>query len=409
MKKTVAVIGGGPAGMMAAGMAASCGHRVTIFEKNDRLGKKLLITGKGRCNITHAGDVEDLLHNIPGNASFLYSAFYGLDSEATRQFFHNLGLPTVVERGNRVFPQSGKAADVLEALQRFLNREGVAIRYGADIVQLDTNDGTVTGVIDQKGNRYKAQAVIIATGGLSYPTTGSTGEGYTLAKTVGHSVTPLHPSLVPLIAAESWVKELQGLSLRNVGLTVKVAGKKVYEDFGEMLFTHFGLSGPVVLSASRAVLDKLNQRPVFSFDLKPALTEKQLDTRLLRDFEKYKNKDFINSLDELLPQKLIPVVVSRLGIDPRQKVHLITKAQRKEFLQLLKAFDVTVTGTRGFKEAVITAGGVQVDEIRPNNMASKLVQGLYFAGEVLDVDGYTGGFNLQIAFSTGYLAGQGIE
>lgn len=405
----VVVIGGGAAGMMAAGRAAELGHRVQLFEKNDRVGKKIRITGKGRCNVTNAGDVEDFLANIPGNPYFLYSALYGLDSGATRAFFESLGVPTKVERGSRVYPVSDKAADIAEALGRYLKQTGAALHLNVPVEGVLVAEGRVRGVRLKNGGTVEADAVVVATGGLSYPGTGSTGDGYRFAKATGHHVTKLYPSLVPLKAKEDYCAELMGLSLKNTAITIKnKQGKVLYEDFGEMLFTHFGVSGPMILSASRHLLTQLQEECVIFIDLKPALDEKALDARLLRDFKQYANKDFKNALDDLLPQKLIPVIVRLSGIPGEKKVNAVTKEERRTLLSLLKGMPVTVTGTTGFNEAVVTSGGVDVDEINPTTMESKLVQGLYFAGEVLDVDGYTGGFNLQIAFSTGYAAGSHI-
>ena len=401
----IVVIGGGAAGMMAAGRAAQLGNRVRLLEKNDKLGKKIRITGKGRCNLTHEGEVEDFIQNTPGQGHFLYSALYGLDSAATRDFFKSLGVPTKVERGQRVFPESDRAADVAEALARYMKKHGVQVRLNTPVKEVLTENGRVVGVrLKKRDEVIPAEAVIVATGGLSYPATGSTGDGYAFARAAGHRVTKLYPSLVPLLSSDPDCPELMGLSLRNVGVTLKnAAGKTLYKDFGEMLFTHFGVSGPVILSASRHAMQA--GPCTLTIDLKPALDEKTLDSRLLRDFAKYANKDFGNALGDLLPQRLIAPVVRRSGIPAEKKVNAVTKEERRRLLEVFKHFTLPITGPAGFDMAVITAGGVDVDEIDPATMESRLVRGLYFAGEVLDVDAYTGGYNLQIAFSTGYAAG----
>jgi len=403
MKKII-VIGAGAAGMLAAGAAAAQGADVLVLERNEKAGKKLYITGKGRCNLSNAVPPEDLIANVPGNASFLYSAFYGFGAFETIALFESLGLRTKVERGNRVFPASDKASDVIKALAAYMEKNGVELRLNTVVQNICQDSGHITGVM-ANGKFTPADAVIVATGGLSYPKTGSMGDGYRFAKGLGHAVTKLRPSLVSLKTKEPWAADLQGLSLKNVSLTVKQGKKKLYDDFGEMLFTHEGVSGPLVLSASRYVLDKLNDGCTLHIDLKPALSEKELDARLLRDLGAAINKDFRNCLDALLPQKLIPVVVTLSGIDPVRKAHDITKEERLRLGALLKNLTLTLCGTGGFDEAVVTAGGVSVDEINPGTMESKKVKGLYFAGEVIDVDAYTGGFNLQIAFSTGYAAG----
>ena len=403
----VIVIGGGAAGMIASGRAAEKGHTVHLYEKNDRLGKKIYITGKGRCNITNDSDIDTHLNNIPSNPYFMYSAFYRLDSERTKQFFQELGLQTKTERGNRVFPVSDKAGDVARALQRYLKKNGVVVHTNTTVKHILIENGVVKGIA-LENKKVFAEKVIVCTGGLSYPGTGSTGDGYAMAKQAGHHVTKLYPSLVPLKAKEKWCQELMGLSLKNCAIAVKnKAGKVIYKDFGEMLFTHFGVSGPMILSASRHMIKDLEEENyTIEIDLKPALEEKILDNRILRDFQKYSNKDIRNALDELLPQKIIPVVILCAKIEPTKKVHDITKEERKRLVKQIKCFTVCIYGTTGFQEAVVTCGGVCVDEIDPATMESKIVKGLYFAGEVLDVDAYTGGFNLQIAFSTGYTAGE---
>ena len=407
MKKKVIVVGAGAAGLMAAGRAAEKGHEVHLYEKNNRIGKKILITGKGRCNVTNDSDVEGLLDNIPGNPYFMYSAFYQLDSFGLQEFFRNLGLELKVERGKRVFPVSDRSLDVVLALEKYVKQNKVKLHLESPVDSILIEDGKAAGIRLKNGKEEKADGVIICTGGLSYPGTGSTGDGYRFAKAAGHHVTKLYPSLVPLKTAEDWCHELMGLSLKNIEITVKNnKGKKVYTDFGEMLFTHFGVSGPVILSASRHIILTIDEGYKLYIDLKPAMDEKKLDTRILRDFEKFANKDFVNSLDELLPQKLIPVIVQLAEIDPRKKVNSITKEERKRLLGLIKALPLTITGVTGYNEAVVTCGGIETDEIDPSTMESKLVKNLHFAGEVLDVDAYTGGFNLQIAFSTGYTAGE---
>ena len=404
----VIVVGAGAAGLMAAGKAGEKGHQVHLYEKNDRLGKKILITGKGRCNVTNYSDIDNFLNNIPGNPYFLYNAFYGLDSYGTIDFFNKLGLETKVERGNRVFPVSDKAADVVSALERYIRKNKVKLHLNSPVKGIEVKDGLAVG-IKTAGGVVEADAVIVCTGGLSYPGTGSTGDGYKFAKDCGHKVTKLYPSLVPLRTKENWCSEVMGLSLKNIAISIKNSkGKELYKDFGEMLFTHFGVSGPVILSASRHLLGKFDEGLKLYIDLKPALDEKTLDSRILRDFEKYINKDFSNALGDLLPQKLIPVVIRLSGIDNGKKVHDITKEERKRLVSVIKGLELNITGTTGYNEAVITSGGIDVDEINPSTMESKLIKNLYFAGEVLDCDAYTGGYNLQIAFSTGFAAGNNV-
>ena len=405
----VIVVGAGPAGMMAAGKAAENGNEVHIFERNSIVGKKIYITGKGRCNVTNDSDVENFINNIPNNPYFLYSALYGFTSEDTVRFFNNLGVETKVERGNRVFPVSDKAGDIAKALEKYLKKNKVNIHLNSRVESLIIKENKACGIKLANGKEYFSDAVIVTTGGLSYPGTGSTGDGYKFAKDCGHTVTKLMPSLVPLRAEEKWCADLMGLSLKNVAITVKdEKGKKIYEDFGEMLFTHFGVSGPVILSASCHLTNLGSQKAKLYIDLKPALDFKALDLRILRDFEKFINKNFINALDELLPKKLIPVIVNLSGIDQYKKVHDITKEERKRLCNLIKALPVTITGDYGFGQAVITRGGVDVDEINPSTMESKIIKGLYFAGEIIDCDAYTGGYNLQIAFSTGFAAGNNV-
>ncbi len=402
----IAVIGGGAAGMMAAIHAARLGAAVTVLEKNDRCGRKLRITGKGRCNVTNHCTRDVFFANITGNARFLYSAWDRISAEDTEAFFEELGVPLKVERGNRVFPVSDKATDVVDALVRECRRQGVKITH-TRVDDLLLENGHVRGV---KAGDHAEQfdAVVVATGGASYPLTGSTGDGYRFAELAGHTVVPPAPSLVPLVEDGNFCATVQGLSLRNVRLCVKdtAEGKVVFEDFGEMLFTHYGLSGPLVLSASAHLTEMHAGRYEIYIDLKPALDEKTLDARLLTDFQKYQNRDFLNALSDLLPQKLIAPLVRLSGIDARKKVNAITREERRKLLLLLKNLPVKVRGFRPIAEAIVTRGGVSLAEVSPRTMASKKVKGLYFAGEVLDLDAYTGGFNLQIAFSTAVLAGE---
>ena len=407
MSKRIVVIGGGAAGMMAAISAAAGGASVTLLEPNERLGKKLNITGKGRCNVTNDSDMAGLLANVPRNGKFLYSAFSRFDGRDAMAFFKGLGVPLKVERGGRVFPVSDRSFDISAALERRLRTLRVTV-LRRRALGVRTDGGAVSGVETEEGE-LPAEAVILATGGVSYPATGSTGDGHRMAAQAGHTVTPLSGSLVPLegvIAPGIPCGRLQGLSLRNVGLSVFESGKKIYTDFGELLFTHFGVSGPLVLSASAHMrrFDKKTYR--LEIDLKPALDAAQLDRRLLSDFAKYANHDFRNALDDLLPQKLIPVVVALSGVPEREKVHDLTREQRQALAQILKHFPVEITGPRPAADAIVTSGGVKVSEIDPNTMESKLVKGLYFAGELIDTDAYTGGFNLQIAWATGRAAGQ---
>ena len=400
----VLIAGGGAAGMYAAVTAAALGHKVELFEKNDRLGRKLFITGKGRCNLTNNCSQQELMANIPCNGKFLYSAFSQLDSRDTMAFFESLGVPLKTERGNRVYPASDRSFDVSAALERRLKALGVTLlRQRAEALVLE--DGAVKGAAGGE-ETWCAKVVVVATGGVSYPLTGSTGDGYRLAKAAGHTIIPPRGSLIPLEAEGEDCQRMQGLSLRNVSITVWEEGKKLYSDFGEMLFTHFGVSGPLVLSASAHMRRFGKKKYWLEIDLKPALDEGALDRRLLSDFAKYANSDFGNALGDLLPRKLIPVAVERSGIPAHEKVHDITKEQRRALLTVLKHFSVDIRGPRPVEEAIITSGGVKVGEVNPSTMESKVTAGLYFAGEVLDVDAYTGGFNLQIAWSTGYTAGQ---
>ncbi len=404
----VIVIGGGAAGMMAAVSAARAGQKVTLLEKNDKLGKKLFITGKGRCNLTNAAEVEDLFLAVTSNPKFLYSGFYSFTNDQVVQFFEELGVKTKVERGGRVFPESDHSSDVIRALEREMNRLGVRVELNTEVKELIFSEGRVSGVRLAGGKEIgPAEAVIVATGGISYPSTGSTGDGYRFAQTAGHSVTELSPSLVPMEVKEWYAKELMGLSLRNIEIRITDGKKKLYEEFGEMLFTHYGVTGPVILSASSIVGRQLRKKELtLHIDLKPALTESQLDRRVLREFEANQNRKFKNAVDTLFPAKLKPVILELSGISEEKKVHEITKEERTAFVRLIKDFTMTLTGLRGYQEAIITKGGVSVKEIDPGTMESKMVKGLYFAGEVLDLDAVTGGYNLQIAWSTGYLAGR---
>ncbi|MDD6708963.1 MAG: NAD(P)/FAD-dependent oxidoreductase [Ruminococcus sp.] len=400
----VVVIGGGASGLMAAGTASYYGANVTLLEKNSRTGRKILVTGKGRCNITNNCDKDTFIANVPTNPRFLYSAINNFDCQDTIDFFNDLGLETKTERGNRVFPVSDKAMDVADTLYTFAKYNGVKIIESTAKVIL-TSDGKVSGVLDTKGNKYDADCVIIATGGMSYPGTGSTGDGYKLAKTVGHTITEIKPSLVGLISSDEFCKELQGLSLKNVNLTAYENGKEIFSEQGEMLFTHQGVSGPLVLSASSHMRNFEKKSYKISIDLKPALSEEKLDLRLQKDFSEHKNNQINNSLGKLLPKKIIPVVLKMWGIDPTKKCNSITKEERQELNKILKNFTVKIKSLGSIKEAIITSGGVSTKEISPKTMESKILSGLFFCGEVIDVDAYTGGFNLQIAFSTGRLAG----
>lgn len=403
MKSDVIVIGGGAAGSFAAITAARMGRTVTLFEKNDRIGRKLCITGKGRCNVTNNCTWQEAMNSVPVNPRFLYSAFSGFQPQDVMNFFEELGIPLKTERGNRVFPVSDKAEDIVNALDSEMKSLGVNVihqRTAKIIVDGNVCIGVIAG-----GKEYHSQSVLIATGGKSYPKTGSTGDGYKLAESVGHTVTPIYPSLVPLVSVEKYCGEMMGLSLKNVGVRLYDKEKLIFSEQGEMLFTHFGVSGPLILSASSHIRKMERGRYKIKIDLKPALDIKQLDLRIQRDFSENQNRDFINAVRKLLPAKLIPTAVKLSGIPAEQKVNTITKEQRKAFAELLKAFPITIADFRPIDEAIVTSGGVSVKEINPKTMESKLVLGLYFAGEVIDVDAYTGGFNLQIAFSTAYSAG----
>ena len=395
--------------MFAAGLAASRSDKVILIEKNEKLGKKLFITGKGRCNVTNNTDPEGLISNVVSNPYFLYSAFYSFTSQDTMAFFEKMGIPLKTERGSRVFPVSDKSSDIIKGLKRFLSENNVEVMLNTKVKGLIFGSGKIKGV-DLGSKKIFADAVIVATGGLSYPVTGSDGDGYKFAQKCGHKVTSLEPSLVPLKTKEKWCAELMGLSLKNISAEFFADGKSLYKETGELMFTHFGVTGPLVLSGSAYVTKQLaeNKKVELSIDLKPALSDKELDARLLKDFTKYANKSFKNSLDDLLPQKLIPVMVRLSGIEPDKKVNGITKAERQKLLELLKDLRLHPIATSGFNEAVITRGGISVDEIDPSTMQSKIIKDLYFCGEVIDVDAFTGGFNLQIAFSTAFLAGSNV-
>lgn len=404
--KRIIVIGGGAAGMIAAITAAEAGADVVLLEKNEKLGKKIYITGKGRCNVTNACETEELFKNVVTNPRFLYSALYAFTNLQTMDFFEECGVPLKIERGERVFPVSDKSSDIINGLAKRLKQAGVTVRFHGTVNKVCVTDGCVTGVEQQNGERLSCDACIIATGGLSYASTGSTGDGYTFAKLCGHTVTKCYPSLVALKIAEPFAKELEGLSLKNVSLKAKQGKKVLYDGFGELLFTADGISGPLVLSASSVVTDKFEKGEItVSLDLKPALSKEELDARILRDFEEAKNKQFRNALDKLLPQRLIRVIIGLCGIPEEKQVNSVTKQERAVLVDVLKGMELHIKKTGGFNEAVITKGGVSVKEVNPSTMESKLTKGLYFAGEVLDVDALTGGYNLQIAWSTGYLAG----
>lgn len=437
----ILVVGGGAAGMIAAIMAARKKKKVELYEKNEKLGKKIYITGKGRCNITNASDLENIFANIVTNQKFMFSSLYSFTNEDTINFFEELGLKTKVERGNRVFPVSDHSSDVISSLEREMRRLGVKIHFNAEVTCLHEKAGRVTGITLANGTFVEGSSIIVATGGLSYPSTGSTGDGYRFAKEFGHEITPRYPSLVSMHLQEEYAKELQGLSLKNIEVTITAGeakisesekdsasetleqeqvkkgkkkkkipvGKELYRAFGEMLFTHFGVSGPVILSGTSILLPYLNDcELMLHLDLKPALSYEQLDARILRDFEEYKNKQFKNSLDHLLPQKLIGIIITLSEIPPDKQVNAITKEERARLVECLKNMTFKIARFGGFNEAVVTKGGIKVKEIDPTTMESKLIQGVYFVGEVLDLDALTGGYNLQIAWSTGVAAGRAV-
>ncbi len=409
MGNRVIVIGAGASGMMAALIAAENGAQVMLFEKNDRPGKKMLISGKGRCNVTTDKDTNEIINSFLHNGKFLYTALNSFSNQQVKYFFEEAGVPLKVERGERVFPVSDQSKDIVNAMRRKLEDAGVDLWLNATVKEVLFTDGCAVGVQLPNGRKIEADHVIVATGGASYPGTGSTGDGYHFARKAGHTIVPLRPSLIPLECAEGYVKELQGLSLKNVTFTIETAeGKKVAQEFGEMLFTHFGVSGPIVLTQSYKAVDywQKNKQPLYaSIDFKPALSREKLDARLLREIEEQNKKQLKNSLHTLMPTKLIPVFLKRCGVSGDKVMHQITKEERLRMVDILKDFRFTLTKARPIEEAIVTAGGVSVKEVSPKTMESKLVKGLYFTGEVLDIDGMTGGFNLQAAFSTGYLAG----
>ena len=401
---TVIVCGGGAAGLIAAGTAAKTADKVILIEKNEAVGRKLRITGKGRCNITNACDIVDMISMYPVNGKFLYSALYTFSNDDIVALLEDYGVKTKVERGGRVFPQSDDARDVVSAMRKYALQKNVKL-VKAEVKSLLCDNGRIKGVKTTLGDFY-CDSVILCTGGASYPQTGSDGSGYDIARKVGHTIVPIVPSLVPLTSNEKFCKDLMGLSLKNVRVTAfDKRNKKLYSDFGEMLFTHFGVSGPIILSMSAHIKKAISDGVRITIDLKPALEKEQLDSRILRDFEKQKNKHIINALDALLPKTLIPVIISLSGIEPHKSVCEITREERKSLLENIKCLSLNITGFRPISEAIITSGGVKVNEIYSSTMESKLVSGLYFAGEIIDVDGYTGGYNLQVAWSTGYLAG----
>ena len=407
MRKVI-VIGGGAAGLMAAVSAAQSGAEVVLLEKNNRLGKKLLITGKGRCNVTNTAQLQDFVKNIPGNGKFLYSVFSKFFNWDVRSFFEELDVPLKEERGGRVFPVSDKAIDIVNAFERILRKLAVQIKLDEAVRFLKVEDNKIVGVITEEDKYYEADAVILATGGSSFPGTGSTGDGYRMARQIGHTVEPLFPALVPLECEEDWVREFQGLSLRNINLSVLVDGKNTQEMFGEMLFTHFGVSGPIILSLSRDIAKylKAGKTVELSLNLKPALTKEQLDKRICRDFEKYNRKQIKNALGDLLPSKMISNIIDLAFIDENKYVNQISREERERLVDLLQNLVMTVTKTRPLSEAIVTAGGISTKEINPKTMESKLVKDLYCVGEVVDVDAFTGGYNLQAAFSMGFVAGE---
>ncbi len=396
--------------MFAAIAAAENGNEVFLYEKNEKLGKKLFITGKGRCNLTNACDMDTLFASVVSNPRFLYSSFYNYTNQDVIAFFEKAGVATKTERGGRVFPDSDHSSDVIKGLERELKRRNVKVKLHAEVKDIKVRGERFEKLIFTDGNEAEGDCCIVATGGLSYKTTGSTGDGYRFAETMGHTIRPCIPSLVPVETKELWVSELQGLSLRNVEVTVRDGQKKLYQEFGEMLFTHYGVSGPLLLSASSRVGRKLMEKSLtLEIDLKPALDEEALHRRVLRDFEENQNRQFKNAVGRLFPAKLVPVMIQLSGIPPEKKVHVISREERNAFVHLIKHFKVTLTKLRGFDEAIITKGGISTKEINPKTMESKRIKGIYFAGEVLDLDALTGGFNLQIAWSTGYAAGKSIE
>lgn len=406
MIERIAVIGGGPAGILAAGIIGSRGKDVVLIEKNDRLGKKLFITGKGRCNITNAAPIDEFFDFINTNKNFLYSSLYTFTNENIIELLNDFGLKTKIERGNRVFPESDKSSDVIKALEKFLDKNKVRIMLKSNVTSIVNNKDKFIITIGEEN--YEFDKLVIATGGVSYPATGSTGDGILFAKRLGHNITPLKPSLVPIEIDSMWLEDLQGVSLKNVNLKSYSNNKLIYEEFGEMIFTHYGISGPIVLSLSNYLNKYLDKPLILKIDFKPALSTEKLDDRILRDFELYSNKQLKNALNDLLLQKLIPWVIKFSGIDPDKTVHQITKEERMKLNEIIKGFPMEFKCFRPIEEAIITSGGISTKQINPSTMESKLVPNLYFAGEVIDVDALTGGYNLQIAYSTGYLAGMSI-
>ncbi|MDD2444381.1 MAG: NAD(P)/FAD-dependent oxidoreductase [Desulfotomaculaceae bacterium] len=405
MDYNLIVVGGGPAGMLGAATAATTGQRVILLEKNEKLGKKLYLTGKGRCNVTNLSSVDQFFDNVVTNKKFLHSAYRGFNNYQLMELLESLGVKIKVERGNRVFPESDKSSDIIKALNKYLQQNRVEVKLNTGVEKVLASNHHVTGVLLSNGKTIPGEKVLIATGGMSYSQTGSTGDGYRMAQQLGHSVITPKPALVPLVAKEKWVKDLQGLTLKNISVQAIVNNKALVEQFGEMIFTHFGVSGPVILSISSFLKGYLNSHVKLKIDLKPALSNEQLDARLQRDFGKYAGKHLKNSLDDLLPQRMIPVILELSGAGIHKPVSQTSKKERGLLVHIIKNLDLTVTGTRPLNEAIITSGGVNVKEINPSTMESRIIKGLYFAGEVIDVDALTGGFNLQIAFSTGYLSG----
>lgn len=402
----VIVVGGGAAGMMAAAAASQTGAQVLLIEKNEKLGKKLFITGKGRCNLTNACDPDIFFGNVITNPKFMYSSFYGFSNDAVMEYFESLGCGLKTERGDRVFPVSDKSSDVIKALERSIRDNGVTVKLNTKLERIELSNGQVSGIVTDRDGKIAADRVILALGGVSYPGCGASDDTFRIADSLDIAVKEAEPSLVPLVAGDEWVPRLQGLSLKNVSARLYIGDRKIYEGFGEMLFTHFGVSGPIILSASAHIMEKMyGQDPVIHIDLKPALDHKQLNERVLRDFSSVMNRQFCNSLDKLLPSKLIPVIVDLSGIDGHKKVNEVTREERERLVNLIKDLKLNITGNRGFNEAIITRGGISVREIDPSTMESRKIPGLYFAGEMIDVDALTGGFNLQIAWSTGHLAG----
>jgi len=399
------VVGGGPAGILGAATAAAKSLQVVLLEKNEKLGKKLYLTGKGRCNFTNYGDADDFFYNVTTNKKFLHSAYKSFNNHQLIGLLESLGLKSKVERGNRVFPETDKSSDVIKALEKYLQLNNVEIKLNAEVKSILVRDHQAIGVLLRNDKQISGEKVLIATGGMSYRQTGSTGDGYRMAQQLGHSIVEPKPALVPLVTREKWVKDLQGLSLKNVSVQAIINNKPQVKQFGEMIFTHFGVSGPVILSMSSFLKEYLDSPVQLKVDLKPALSNEQLDARLQRDFNKYAGKHLKNSLDDLLPQRMIPVILALSGLDTHKQVNRISKKERELLAHALKNLDLTVTGALSLNEAIVTSGGINVKEINPSTLESKIIKGLYFAGEVIDVDALTGGYNLQIAFSTGYLSG----